>query len=108
MMRPIGNRPIVDFSKTSVGRFSIGRRVPTCPTFAAKPHCATVSTVGVRLRLVGAVDRPAFYPEALPGRAGQNLAAEGRSVPAAAYLTANQETGGMVRCTRFRCDWRTR
>src|SRR5258706_10941185 len=47
ILRPIGNRPVVDFSKTSADRLTIGRRLPTwlptCPTFAAKPHCATDS-----------------------------------------------------------------
>src|SRR5260221_4474689 len=32
ILRPIGNRPVVDFSKASAGRFTIGRRLPTCPT----------------------------------------------------------------------------
>src|SRR5260221_14123953 len=48
------------------------------------------STAGVRLRLVSAADHPAFYLEALRGRAEQNLAAVGGSAPAAAYLTARQ------------------
>src|SRR5258706_3305448 len=39
ILRPIGNRPVVDLSNASAGRLTIGRRLPTRPTFAAQPHC---------------------------------------------------------------------
>src|SRR5258708_7127106 len=45
ILRPIGNRHVVDFSKASAGRLTIGRRLPTCPTFAAKPRCATQEAI---------------------------------------------------------------
>src|SRR5260370_10215935 len=45
ILGPIGNRPVVDFSKASAGRFPIGRRLPTCPTFAPKPRSSTGSSI---------------------------------------------------------------
>src|SRR5258708_5630200 len=40
---------VVDFSKASAGRLTIGRRLPTCSTFAAKPRWATIALKPARV-----------------------------------------------------------